>query len=92
MRVRKSRALIGYVGNEAAVDRGKRRLAWPDQEISEIPVPMAAEVTQMRQRLELYEERREASRLREALKERRRRRKAAAALKSGAGVDSEPPG
>ena len=85
-------ALIGYVGNEAAVDRGKRRLAWPDQEISEIPVPMAAEVTQMRQRLELYEERREASRLREALKERRRRRKAAAALKSGAGVDSEPPG
>ena len=85
-------ALVGYVGNEAAVDHGKRRLAWPDQEINEIPVPMAEEVTLMRQRLKLYEERREASRLREALKERRRRRKAAAALKSGADEDPEPPG
>ncbi len=85
-------ALVGYVGNEAAVDRGKRRLAWPDQEINEIPVPLAAQVTEMRKRLELYEQRREASRLRKALKERRRRRKAAAALKSGADEDSEPPG
>jgi hypothetical protein len=52
-----------------SADRGKRRLAWPDQEISEIPVPMAVQMTQMRQRLELYEERRQASCLRQALKD-----------------------
>jgi hypothetical protein len=85
-------ALVGYVGNEAAVGRGKRRLAWPDQKINELPLPMAEEVTHMRARLELYEQRREVSRLREALKERRRRRKAAVALKSGADEGRGPPG
>jgi hypothetical protein len=83
-------ALVGYLGNEAVVDNGKRRLAWPDQEIREIPVPMAAQVARMSERLELYEQRHEAKRLRQALKERRRRHKAAAAVARGPDADPEP--
>ena len=83
-------ALVGYVGNDALVERGKRRLAWPDPQIVDVPVPMVAAVTQMRQRIETYETRQEASRMRAELKERRRQRKAATHPASDADGDSDP--
>jgi hypothetical protein len=83
-------ALVGYLSNETVVDYGKRRLAWPDQEIREIPVPIAAQVTRMRERLELYEQRHNAWLMRQALKERRRRHKATAAVEPGPDADPEP--
>ena len=80
-------ALVGFLSNETVVDYGKRRLAWPDEEIREIPVPMAAQVTRMRERLELYEQRHKVWLMRQALKERRRRQKVVAVVEPGPDAD-----
>lgn len=79
-------ALVGHIGmnkdknnseNEAAEPYAKRRAAWQLDEISERPVPIPEQVKNMRRRLELYEERLDAIRMRKAAKEKRSRRRAA---------------
>jgi hypothetical protein len=83
-------ALVGHIGmnkdkdknnnnsqNEAAEPYAKRRAAWLVEEIREVPVPMPEQVKNMRRRLELYEERHKAIRMRKAAKEKRSRRRAA---------------
>lgn len=79
-------ALVGHIGmnmdknnseSEEAEPYAKRRAAWLIEEIREVPVPMPEQVKSMRRRLELYEERHEAIRMRKAAKEKRSRLRAA---------------
>lgn len=79
-------ALVGHIGmnkdknnseNEEAEPYAKRRAAWQLDEISERPVPIPEQVKNMRRRVQLYEERHEAIRMRKAAKEKRSRLRAA---------------
>ena len=84
-------ALVGYVSNETAVDfYGKRRLAWPDHEIREVPIPIATQVTRMRERLDLYELRRKMLLARRAMKVRNRDDNPAVAVEPGPDAEPEP--
>ena len=66
-------ALVGYISDkdEAVEHYGKRRAAWLREEIREVPVPMPEQVKRMHLQSELYEGRRKAKKLRQALIERR---------------------
>jgi hypothetical protein len=67
-------ALVGHIGSEnvEAEHYGKRRAAWPDDKITEIPVPIKEQVEMMERQWNLYEEHREVKNLRKASNERRR--------------------
>jgi hypothetical protein len=67
-------ALVGHISSEDTVVEhyGKRRAAWLDDEICEIPVPMKEQVKLMERQWKQYEEWREAKKLRKEWKDRRR--------------------
>jgi hypothetical protein len=68
-------ALVGHISNEPTEHYAKRRHAWLDNKICEVPVPMPASVLQMRRRLKWHEDRQQMQLLRRTLNEKRRSRR-----------------
>lgn len=65
-------ALVGHVTNETAVEHySKRRTAWQQHHIRDVPIPMPDQVAQMRKRLKMFDDRRPSRLARRDLIERR---------------------
>lgn len=60
-------AMVGHISIDTHVEHyGKRRASWSKHEITEIPIPMEEQVTQVRKRLELFDQRRAITAAKEA--------------------------
>ena len=65
--------MVGHIGSErgAVAHYGKRRAAWPEGKICEIPVPVQEQVEMMERQWNLYKEHRDVKNLLKARIERR---------------------